>query len=189
LEDGKNFIQPDYAAPGNSQVPRSQGKYEAETSFSPSSKARKAVEWTHRLNLRISDDGASCLLKLGANMQIAGKTDDQILAQADRDLRSNKWHAVGIVVLILAALSKGWTVHIETAIENATTAEIILRHKADDCSSRQLSDGNNSHCNQVISEQTAARQLLDSLRSNLPNVVLLAIFGTRHAETTKQSIE
>ena len=118
-------------------------------------------------------------------MQIDGKTDEQILSEADRSLRSNKWQAIGIVVLIFAGLSKGWTVHLESEIENATTVEIVLQHQADDCSKRRFSDGNTSHCDQMIEAQTAARRLVGSLRTDLPNVVLLSVFGSGHSAPTK----
>lgn len=110
-------------------------------------------------------------------MSMLGKSEEQITQEMASSARANGLQAIGIFILVMAVLAKGWTLHVEGQLEEATTRRIVSEQLFQSCLN-QAPETNSKGC--AEREQAVATALYDiaALSSSFPNQLLLPLLGT-----------
>lgn len=112
-------------------------------------------------------------------------TEQEQIGLYDAEIRRNLWQVAALIVLILAALLKGYTLHVEEARAETDNQIALAQGLLNTCETKlQIQPGptkRSDACKERETELSAAQEKHASFKSNGLNAFLLALFGGEEA--------
>lgn len=109
-------------------------------------------------------------------------TEQEQIALYDAEIRNNLWQAAALVVLILAALLKGYTLHIEESLGEAENQMVFAQDLLISCQANaQQTAGSLKSvvgCEDREADLKKASDRVVEIKSNGFNAFALSVFGT-----------